>query len=125
MGSILVADAAGRTSRFKAKLKKKKDTLIKSIRKGRLLNIHENSYLSLIKLRRNLLLVHKIFDRNEKSLFLFKINLSSQRYLRAGSSNIHRYEISNYSEQISVANRPLLSNSSVKPNFNGSAKRCV
>jgi len=75
MGSILVADAAGRTSRFKAKPKKKKDTLIKSIRKGHLLNIHENSDLSLIKVRRNLLSVDKIFDRNEKSTFIYKINL--------------------------------------------------
>lgn len=125
IGRVLVADATGKTSTFKAKLKKKKDTFIKSIRKSRLLNIHENNYLSLIKVRRNLLPVHELSTevRNQRSCILLIFNC--HRCFRAASNNIQWCEVSHYSEQISVARRPLLSNSSVKPNFNGSVMRCV
>ena len=125
MGNILVAEAAGSTSKFKAKLNKKKDTFIKSIRMSRVLNIHENSYLSLIKVRTNVLSVRELSTeiRNQRSCIL--LIFSDQRCFRPGSNNIPRCEVSNYSEQISVVNRPLSSNSSVKPNFNGSVMRCV
>jgi hypothetical protein len=90
MGSILVAEATGRISKFKAKLNRNKDTFIKAIHKGIFLNIHENRYLSLIKVRRDLLLVDKLFDRNDKSTFLYFIVLSRDFFVlvRATSGSV-------------------------------------